>query len=140
MSITKTSPGVNKHHLLYPENAFKHDKNALILREFFVVDVPVYLHSQLHQELDIKHGICIVQFQIGPEFLPDKSTLEEIFNAFKDEKTGKLDGNRTVLDYLSWLNRHIPYDSDHKDCWWLADLVRDELDFFERHVEEMRQM
>ena len=140
MPLTQKTPKINQHHLLYPENAFKHDKNTLILRNFFVVDTPVYLHSQLHQELDAKHGICVVQPQIGPEFLPVQSTLEEIFKAFEEEKPTRLDKSGTVLDYLSWLKWHIPYDAKHKDCWWLADLVRDELDFFERHIGEMEQM
>lgn len=133
------NPKINKHHLLYPESVFKPKKHALILREFFVVSTPKYLHSQLHYELDLKHNICVAQGQIGPEMLPDEGTLEEIYSAFQADRDDRLANNPTVFDYLNWLNDHIPYNYAQKGIW-LADLIRDEYDFFQKHVEEMRLM
>ena len=140
MALITTNPNVNKHHLLYPETAYTNCKvkDIIILRDFFVVETPKFFHSDLHQELDSKHGISIAQIQIGPEYLPDESTLEKLIEAFKAEKATKLDGNRTPEDYLSWLIYQIPYDSNHKDCWWISDQLRDQLAYFKNHPKEAR--
>ena len=134
-----TYPKTNKHHLLYPESAFKPIKHALILRDFFVVSTPIYLHSQLHHELDPKHNICVSQGQIGPEMLPDEGTLEEIYNAFKADRDGKLANNLTVFDEIRWIIGQIPYTYEKRGIW-LADLLWDQYDFFMRHMEETRLM
>ena len=77
MAITQDTPKVNRHHLLFSATAFEANEITKILRDFFVVDMPGYLHSQLHRELDAKHGICDSEKQIGPKDLPNQSTLEE---------------------------------------------------------------
>ena len=138
MAQEKNIP-VNKHHLLYPEHAFVGNETTLKLREFFVVKTPMYLHTQLHNELDAKHSIGLTSFQITPAFLPSQSTLDELFKAFQNDRAKKLE-NRTARDLLQWLDIHIPGDAAHKDCWWLIGLIRDEKEFFENHMEEMRLM
>jgi len=105
----------NKHHLLYPEIAFSDYDKALYLRKFFVVKTPLYLHTQLHNELDRKHSIGLASFQITSKFLPRRETIDELFAAFEKERATKLEG-RTAGDLLRWLNLHLKDDADHLEA------------------------
>lgn len=125
----------NKHHLLYPERAFTRNENNQKLRDFFVVSMPMYLHKQLHDELDALFSVGNDGYGKNLRLLPDQEVLDALYYAFERDKDTKLSGDCTAVEWLQWMDSQIP-DDDRKN-WWMICLVRVEMRFFIEHAEEM---
>ena len=126
----------NKHHLLYPERAFTLNENNLKLREFFVVSMPMYLHNQLHNELDALFSVGNDGFSKNLPLLPDQKTLDNIYYALERDKETILGGEPTEIQLLDWLDDQLP--DDDRANWWMIMLVRVQKMFYVEHAEEMR--
>ena len=120
-NITQCEVECNRHHLLYPRRVWAEaGKDARYIRGVFVVNMPIELHNELHQEIDKNIGDSVMAYH-----LPSKHELARIAKLV--HKNERYIAEMSPMRKLLWLWAVIPAN---KKSEYMQALIAQEILFF----------
>ncbi len=119
----------NKHHLLYPERAWRRlGPIGEMLRGSFIIKINRNVHKELHDEIDKTLG-----GYVWSDKLPRKCTLLYLKKEYQRQE--RTINKMKPIDKIKWLEERLSYDDAHSH--WLKTMLRRQREFLENHYEEL---